>query len=193
MDEPPATADAHELPPAFDDWSPKDHPEAIALSQTQWWAWAVRLCADRMRNGHGPQQQIDARFFVISMAQLRTSAAIGLLSPSPYSEAAAEALQQAITRFDEQVPDIKHARDVLTHLDEYSHGNGVLQRAKNSSDEIKRVLAREFTSGMGYHPTDDVVRLGADGRYVFVVDTVLDAADALLDAVHRAGLAAQPR
>ena len=171
-----------------EDWSRADHPEAIALSEIQWWAWAAELSVRRVRTGQGPQQQIDARFLVLSLAQLRTSARIGLDVPNRqvYTEPAAAELAQAIARFDQVVPDVKDARDVLVHLDDYTVGHGRMQKPKQTHQIEKRSLATEYTSGVGYYPPDDEVRVGIQ-RYRFALATVVDAVVDLVQAVHRAG------
>lgn len=167
-------------------WSPLDHPEAIALSQTQWWEWAVQLCASRMRQGQGRQQQIDARFFVIALAQLRTCVGLGL-NTKEYPGGVAAELEAQLLRFDQEIPGIKEARDVLTHLDAYSVGSGNMQVRRASTSEEKRDLARRYTTPVGYYPADDEVRVGAV-LYRFRVDKVLDALPQLSWAVYRAGL-----
>ncbi len=61
---------------APDDWSPADAPYAIALSEAQWWKWAVQLAAARI---DGPDderlrpvssRQVDARNLILALAQL---------------------------------------------------------------------------------------------------------------------------
>lgn len=170
-----------------DDWSPADHPEAIALSQTVWWDWAVQLTAERMQTGHGRQQQIDARFFVFALAQLRAAARIGLAA-NVYPDEVARELQAALDRFDEAVPDIKNARDVLMHMDEYIRGVGNMQTPQANTVDNRRTLAGQYTNGVGYYPADGEARVG-DSHYVFNVAEVLDALPHVVWAVHRAGTA----
>jgi hypothetical protein len=51
------------------DWSPADHPYAVALSEANAWKRAIDLCADRMRAG-GLDDQTDARLFLLALRLL---------------------------------------------------------------------------------------------------------------------------
>jgi hypothetical protein len=51
------------------DWSPADHPHAVALSEANAWKRAIDLCADRMRAG-SPDDQTDARLFLLALRLL---------------------------------------------------------------------------------------------------------------------------
>ncbi len=59
-----------------DDWSPADHPYAIAVSEAQWWQRAAELAVLRLRDDDDPRiswfssRQIDARQLVFALRQL---------------------------------------------------------------------------------------------------------------------------
>jgi hypothetical protein len=62
--------------PPSGDWSPADHPYAIASSQAQWWLSTVRLSAARLKDPDDPRSgptnshQVDARTLVLALPQL---------------------------------------------------------------------------------------------------------------------------
>jgi hypothetical protein len=57
-----------------DDWSPADHPYAIAISEAQWWQQAAQLAVLRMRDDDQriafSPHQVDARQLVFALSQL---------------------------------------------------------------------------------------------------------------------------
>lgn len=113
------------------DWSPADRPQAIALSEAQWWQRAAQLAILRL---HDPaderiarlsSRQIDARQLIFALRQLLNAEQLiqahlqelGLV-------AARNALERARQEYERALPNVKHMRDALMHFDEWSRGQG---------------------------------------------------------------------
>lgn len=172
--------DGHDAP-----WSPRHHPDAIAVSQTDWWYRAVSLCARRLREGRGREQQLDSRFFVIALAQLRKETEIGLRFGDPEIRSL---LLEAMAQFDRDLPGVTDARNIIMHFDEYISGTGWAQRreaAKDAPEEVRDELARRDATGIHYDPKDNAVRVGVE-RYRFPLNNALEVSAALRNAVYDA-------
>lgn len=189
---------------APDDWSPADHPYAIAFSEAQWWKNAVMLTVARIRDDHHPpvsgcsfsSRQIDARFLVVALRQLLTAAEFErtALEELGIDGAVGAELHQAQQRFDDALPGIKHMRDGLVHFEDWSRGLGKYgpQRQLKEAGEEPRDIARKF-SGFGYDPGRGTIFFGladpGDGRlnrYTIDIDKVEAAAEALTWAIYLA-------
>lgn len=116
--------------------------------------FAVELCAKRVRDGRGQQQQMDARLLIISLRQVVYVADLGQRAMS--NPAAKKMIGQARKRFDEALPDLVAARDALVHLDEFALGVGKRQR-RSRADPVS--IARDDWS-FGYDPVTRKIRVG---------------------------------
>lgn len=146
------------LMPRPADWSPADHSYAIALSETQWTLWTVRLCARRIHEGRDPERQIHARQIVTALLRIERFAKMAQDACRGVVPEAAHALGQAIEAFTTAVPGARHARDILEHYDAYSVGKGQKQTLA-ASGNASRELARQF-SRFGYDPSTDQIQTG---------------------------------
>ncbi len=153
-----------------DDWSPAKHLDAITSSQMQWWQWAALQTAVRMRDGHGPVQQVDARFWIISLHMFREAALIG-------ADAEIPGIRAAIDHFDAQLPTLAIARHIVVHSRQYLAGRGNEQKAMMKSDPalIADDVAKQFVH-ISYNPAVDQVRVGL---YVFAVEDTMEKVGAL--------------
>ena len=151
-----------------DDWSPADHPYAIATSEAQWWRSAAILAINRMRAdddhiGWFSTRQIDARQLIFALRQLLTAEQLEqvALADLGIDPRVGEALAAARQRFEDALPGVKHMRDGLMHFDEWSRGEGKYgpQRERRRAGELARDVARECWS-FGYDPASGVVWFG---------------------------------
>jgi hypothetical protein len=173
------------------DWSPADNPHAIAISEAQWWRWAVQLAVLRLRDPDDQRiawpssRQIDARQLVFALRQLLSAARLADVAMDAHGVdvAARDALAQARQRFEDALPGIKDMRDALMHFDEWARGKGRgPQRDRRNTGEALRDVARDFW-GFGYDPNAGIVFLGP---YTIHVDTADQAATELSLAIYRA-------
>lgn len=143
-------------PYADQSWSPADNPYAIAVSEGWWWLQAVNLCADRIQEGDDPNRQVDARLLILALRLLEQAAAMEAAAIDEEAQAAVWShLEQARTRFNQLVPGMRDARNVLTHFDEYSRGQGRLQQ-----DYRDHAAAARCYSVGGYDPANGKVVVG---------------------------------
>lgn len=173
------------------DWSPADNPHAIAISEAQWWHWAVQLAVLRLRDPDDQRiawpssRQIDARQLVFALRELLSAARLADVAMEARSIDAAhrDALAQARRKFEDALPGIKNMRDALMHFDEWSRGEGRgPQRDRRNAGDALRDVARDFW-GFGYDPNAGTVSLGP---YVIDVDTAAQAAKELSWAIYQA-------
>jgi hypothetical protein len=175
-----------------DDWSPADHPYAIAVSEAQWWQRAAQLAVLRLRDDDDRRiswfssRQIDARQLLFALRQLLNAerleqVALTALGVDP---AVSKALAQARQRFENALPGIKQMRDAPMHFDEWSRGEGKFgpQKQRRDAGAALRDVARAY-SGFGYDPTKATITLGP---YTINVDTADRVADELSQAIYLA-------
>ena len=161
-------------------WYPTESPDAIALSHTQWWYWAAQLTATRIKDGHGPAQQIDARFYIVALHQMCSS--ITRIAMPLLDAPNRKTLGTAIGDFAQQCPDLTLARDIIMHFDEYTVGTGNKQLKQKRTDPTRTAgeLALQFATGIGYYPAERQVRVG---HLVFELDDTQRAATVLFDVL----------
>lgn len=174
------------------DWSPADNPHAIAVSEAQWWRWAVQLAVLRLRDPDDQRiawpssRQIDARQLVFALRQLLSAAELAdvAMEASSIDAAARSALAQARQSFKDALPGIKDMRDALMHFEDWSRGEGRSgsQRDRRNAGEALRDIARDYW-GFGYDPNAGTVSLGP---YTIDVDTAAQAARELSWAIYLA-------
>jgi hypothetical protein len=172
------------------DWSPADHPYAIAVMQAQLWRDAVLLTVHRMRDEDDQRvmwssRQLDAHMLIMTLRQLLTAenleqAALRQLSMNP---AVGAALAAARRRFVDALPGIKDMRDGLMHFDEWTRGTGQgPQRRRRDDGDALRDIARDF-SRFGYDPAAGTVEFGS---YTIDIDMASRAAIELSRAIFQA-------
>src|SRR5664280_509645 len=163
-----------------ENWYPTDNPDAIALSHTQWWYWASQLTATRIKEGSGLPQQIDARFYIVALHQLRSSAST--LAMPLLDAPNRKILGIAIGDFERQCSDLTLARDIIMHFDDYTAGTGnkQLKRQKTDPTLTPAVLSLQFATGIGYYPTEGQVCVG---HISFDLDSAQQAAARLFDVL----------
>lgn len=123
-----------------DDWSPADHPHAIAVSEAQWWLSAVRLAEARLRDRDDPRaapvssRQVDARNLVLALTQLLVAERLEQTALAEFGidPMVLERLARARSRFEAALPGLQATRNALTHFDEWSRGSGQGPRGATS-------------------------------------------------------------
>lgn len=175
-----------------DDWSPADHPYAIAVSEAQWWLHMVELSRLRIRRGEErwtqpfSSEQIDARVVILALRQLLAAEQLEQLSLKALDidPTVGHTLKAARDRFEDALPGIKHMRDALTHFEDWSRGEGrgEPQRSRRGAGEELRDIARTF-SGFGYDSRAGTITLGP---YKIGVETASRAAHMLCEAIYAA-------
>lgn len=183
--------------PAGADWSPADHPYAIAVSEAMWWRCAVQLALARLgdpddrRSAPVSSKQLDARNMVFALVQLLAAERLEqtALRDLRVDSAIGEALSNARDRYLAALPDIQEIRNALTHFDDWAigHGRGA-QRKDVVSGSERRDVARAYWS-FGYcpgeYPGEQVVKLGP---FEIAVAAALPAARELARAIETAAM-----
>jgi hypothetical protein len=96
----------------------------LALSHAWLWAKASEVPAARLLgDGSGLP---DALLLLVALRNVRRAA--DMAKKSLQRPAAQQILADALARFDERLPGVNAARDVIEHLDEYAVGEGLEQR-----------------------------------------------------------------
>lgn len=177
---------------AADNWSPADHPYAIAVSEAQWWQRTVELTVLRLRDDDDERiswfssRQIDARQLIFALRQLLTAERLEQVALTAFGMDASVGvtLAQARQRFVDALPGMKHMRDALMHFDEWSRGEGKSspQKERREAGAALRDVAREY-SGFGYDPREGTISLGP---YTINVDIADRAAAELSHAIYLA-------
>ncbi|MGW0056500.1 hypothetical protein [Nocardia nova] len=148
------------------DWSPADSSAAIAVSEAYWWYCAVKLEVQRLRDDPDRRlrissHQVDARQLIFALRQLLTAATL-------MKEAAEErrvtrvvmGMHQAVQRFNDALPGIKHMRDGLMHFEDWSRGRGHgPQRDRQKAGDNPREIAWHYWA-FAFDSEADTVSLG---------------------------------
>lgn len=172
------------------DWSPADHPEAIAVSEIQWWERAAELALFRMHDSDDHRiswfssRQIDARQLILALRQLLAAASLvdGRLQELGLDQAL-NALRQAKQRYERALPGLTEVRNSLMHFEAWALGAGHgPQKRRIASGASAREVASEFW-GFAYDPATETISLGP---YTITVTTVASAMARLADAVYAA-------
>ncbi len=172
-------------PHADQSWSPADNPYAIAVSEGWWWRRAVNLCAHRIQEGDDPNRQVDARLLILALSLLEQAAAMEAAAIDEEAQAAVwNQLEQARTRFNQLLPGLRDARNVLSHFDEYARGQGRLQH-----DYRDHAAAARCYSVGGYDPESGKVVVGP---HQIDVSQARAQADELFNALYAAARAVVP-
>lgn len=170
-----------------DDWSPADDPYAIAVSEAQWWKWAIQLTASRLT---GPDEQyiwpissrqVDARYLILALSQLLRAEQLEqfALDDLALDVAVGHRLSAARARYLAEMPGLEHMRNALTHFDAWARGAGHgPQKRRVDGGDTSREVARDFW-GFGYDVRCETISFGPYGVHV---PTALNAAVALTAA-----------
>lgn len=169
-------------------WSPARNPYAIAVSQAYFALHAGLLFIEQARDATGINQQLYARAIPSQLWLLRRCAQMEAneLVRLKIADADRTALEDEIAAFDEALPDLRNARDMLEHPDDYARGKGRLQEAaiKQAGLELHEAAATYW--GGGYDSTTDEIE---EGPYRLHLGTAVEAARRLHDAIYRAAKA----
>jgi hypothetical protein len=179
--------------PAGAEWSPADHPYAIAVSEATWWRCAVQLAVARLgdpedrRAAPFSSRQVDARNLVFALVQLLAAerleqAALGELG---VDSAISEALSDALDRYLAALPDIQKIRNALTHFDDWAIGHGRGPQTKGFASGAERRDVAGTCWGFGYYASEQLVRLGP---FEISVPTAMQAAVELARAIEAAAM-----
>lgn len=176
--------------PPRDDWSPLDHPYAIAVSESQWWRSAVKLSASRLTDQDDPRsmpmssRQIDARQLIFALSQLLRAENLGQSALKQFGlSAASRSLGTARNSFMKQLEGIESMRNALTHYDEWSRGTGRGPQAQRiTAGTSERDAAREFW-GFKFDLRTSTISFGP---YEITAADAVDASNQLADAIYLA-------
>ena len=172
------------------DWSPADHPEAIAVSEIQWWERAAKLAMLRMHDSDDHRiswfssRQIDARQLIFALRQLLAAVSLveGRLQELGLDQVQ-NALRQAKDAYEQALPGLTEVRNALMHFEAWALGAGHgPQKQRIATGTAAREVASEFW-GFAYDPAAESISLGP---YTISVDAVAAAVDQLVDAVDAA-------
>lgn len=173
-------------------WSPARHPYAIAVSQAYFALHATLLFIEQARDATGINQQLYARAIPSQLWLLRRCAQMEAneLTRLSIPEADRALLENEIAAFDEALPDLKNARDMLEHPDDYARGKGRLQEAAIRKEGLDLHAAAATYWGGGYDSTTDEIE---EGPYRLHLGTAVEAARRLHDAIYHAAQAVDRR
>lgn len=172
------------------DWSPADNPEAIAVSEIQWWQRAAELALLRMRDSDDHRiswfssRQIDARQLILALRQLLGAVALvdGRLQELGLDQAQ-HALSEAKSEYEQALPGLTEVRNALMHFEAWALGTGRgPQRRRIAAGAPAREVASEFW-GFAYEPHTETISLGP---YTISVNAVTGAVARLVDSVYAA-------
>jgi hypothetical protein len=181
-----------------EDWSPADHPHAIAVSEARWWLSAVQLAAGRLDDEEDPRavpmssRQIDARHLILALSQLLSAEHLEQLELDELQidSAVGDALADARAAYLDALPGVLEIRHAITHFEDWSRGQGRgPQRQQIEAGLDRRDVARDFW-GFGYDPSTLSLRLGP---YRIEVDRAVSAAVDLQWAIYAAARAVDDR
>ncbi|MBM0226123.1 hypothetical protein [Micromonospora sp. ATA51] len=179
------------------DWSPADHPEAIAVSEIQWWERAAALALLRMHDSDDHRiswfssRQIDARQLILALRQLLAAVPLvdGRLQELGLDQAL-NALRQAKQEYEQALPGLTEVRNALMHFEAWALGAGHgPQKRRVAGGAPAREVASEFW-GFAYDPAIETISLGP---YTISVNAVAGAVARLADAVYAAARAVAHR
>ena len=169
-------------------WSPARNPYAIAVSQSYFAFQASLLFIDQARGATGIKQQLYARAIPSQLWLLRRCAQMesNELARLEIDVADRTQLDHQIAAFDAALPDLKNARDMLEHPDDYARGKGRLQETaiKKGSLDLHEAAAAYW--GGGYDSTTDEIE---EGPCRLHLGTAVEAGRRLHDAIYRAAKA----
>ncbi|MXG88312.1 hypothetical protein [Nocardioides flavescens] len=178
-----------------DDWSPADHPEAIAVSEGQWWQWAAQLAIARLAGEDDCRfipvstRQIDARHLVLALAQLLRAEALqqAALKELEVDPDVRLRLRDARERYLHDLPGLEHMRNALIHFDEWSGGRGHgPQKVRRDAGDDPREVARDDW-GFRFDPATGTITHGAHQLHTSIA---LRAANELAAAIYDAARSA---
>ncbi|MEV0897195.1 hypothetical protein [Actinoplanes sp. NPDC049802] len=178
-------------------WSPADHPEAIAVSEIQWWQRAAELALFRMHDSDDRRiswfssRQIDARQLILALRQLLGAVALvdGRLQEIGFDQERL-ALSQAKNEYELALPGLTEVRNGLMQFEARALGAGHgPQKRRIAAGVSARVPASEFW-GFAYDPSAETISLGP---YTLSVEAVPSAVAGLVDAVYIASRAVDRR
>lgn len=181
-----------------EDWSPADHPYAIAVSEARWWLSTVQVAAGRLDDGDDVRafpmssRQIDARHLVLALSQLLKAEHLEQLALDELQmdSAVKNALREVRSAYLEALPGLLEMRNALTHFEDWSRGQGHgPQRLLISGGQKQRDVARDYW-GFGYDASIRIVRLGP---YRIEIDGAVRAATHLHRAIYAAARAVDER
>ena len=169
-------------------WSPARNPYAIAVSQSYFALGSSLLFIEQARGATGINQQLYARAIPSRLWLLRRCAQMEAneLARLKIDEADRALLETEIAAFDEALPDLKNARDMLEHPDDYARGEGRLQEAAIKKEGLDLHEAAATYWGGGYDSTTDEIE---EGPYRLHLGTAVEAGRRLHEAIYRAAKA----
>ena len=169
-------------------WSPERNPYAIAVSQSYFAFHDTLLFIEQARDATGITQQLYARAIPSQLWLLRRCAQMEAheLARLKIDEADRTKLDNQIAAFDEALPDLKNARDMLEHPDDYARGRGRLQEAAIKKGDVDLDRAAATYWGGGYDSTTDEIE---EGPFRLHLGTAVEAGRRLHEAIYRAAKA----
>ncbi len=154
---------------------------AVALGHAWESSQAVRLQLERFR---GSGRVSDAYLLVIALRNVLRAAR--LAREELITDAGRAALDQAITTFEETLPGVQSARDVLEHFDEYARGRGGIGEDRGTLGPYPVTIAGSGDRDEGGWPERLVLHIGP---HPVDLTAAPQAAAALVHAIHLAARA----
>ena len=124
------------------DWHPAENLDAVGVYESGWWLRALELAAERLHvppeGTIGPEQQVDARFFVLALERFRTT--IVKIAAPQLSDAAQGQATVALAAFDQVAgrEAISQARNVTDAQRRVPGGKRIRSEAHPSAGENGR-------------------------------------------------------
>jgi hypothetical protein len=162
------------------------------VSQSYLALQASLLFIEETRDGAGMKGQLYARAVPSQLWILRRCAEMEARETArlEVAEADRNLLADEIAAFDQALPDLKNARDMLEHPDDYAYGQGRLQKAAVKKERLDLHEAAALYWGGGYDSTTDVIE---EGPYKIHLGLAVEAAQRLHYAIYRAAKAIDRR
>lgn len=164
-------------------WTRFDHPMPVAFDYVIQWCTAVQMQADRVLSTLGGiARGSEAALLIVALNNAERAARFASANAS--GEAATSAIDNALKQFDDAVPDVKAARNMIEHFDAYERGTGDSQQPGINRRTRKPDKAATDTFSVAYVGRDP--NLLEIGPHRINVTGARDGASELLERVHQA-------
>lgn len=127
-------------------WTRFDHPGPVALDYLNRWCEAVQMQADRaVGTLGGVSRWVDAALLVMALNEARRAAELARAAVVSDPKAVT-AIREAVRQFDDAMPGVRRARDMIEHFDACERGTGDTQQpgVKRPKREANKALAQAF-------------------------------------------------
>jgi len=140
-------------------WSRFEHAETVALDYVHQWCVAVQMQAGRcLETPIGVARWVDADFLILALRNAKRAAEF---AAEGASATAVGVIDAAVKQFDQAVPGLEDARNMIEHFNEYEQGTGNRQQpgvSRRARQPCK--LAAEAFSVDYVGPDPDILMIG---------------------------------